>query len=242
MSIQTFSRYEQKYLVTDAQKRAFLDLLAGRLRYDDHSGADRSYQVFNVYYDTPDNEVVRQSLDKPNYKEKLRLRSYRLPVLPDDPVFLEIKKKIVGKVNKRRIVLPYREAVAFVAEGREPVFADYLNGQVGAEIGWFLENHRVLPHCFIRYDRVALYAASDPRIRITFDADIRVRTDNVSLADGSGEPLLDDGIWLMEIKTVDNYPLWLADALNGIGLRRRSFSKYSAAYAVRKTGAWIHAL
>jgi SPX domain protein involved in polyphosphate accumulation len=244
MPIQSFSRYEEKFLVDEATKNAFVAATRNLLDYDVHSRGGAAYGVYNIYFDTVDNEIVRTSLEKPVYKEKLRIRSYRMPVGEDDAVFLELKKKYDGKVNKRRVVLPYRDAVAFATGARSPAFAaaDYLNRQVASEIGCFLDRHAVHPNYFIRYERVALQGCDNPQLRITFDRDIAVRSRDASLVDDAGEQLLPKGLWLMEIKTTGNYPLWLADALDTFAIRSRSFSKYGVAYTTQKTGATLHVL
>ncbi|MFA5006738.1 MAG: polyphosphate polymerase domain-containing protein [Candidatus Izemoplasmatales bacterium] len=240
MAVRTFSRYERKYLLTDDQKRAFLAALGKRFAYDGHSGEDSCYRVHNVYYDTEDNDVVRTSIDRPSYKEKLRLRSYVIPVGPDDRVFLEIKKKSLGRVNKRRVAMTYRDAIAFVERGAAPAAGDYLDGQVLREIGWFVAHRPVRPNYYIGYDRIALECKSDPSIRVTFDRNVRVRTEAVDLEGDAGEELLPPGTWLLEIKTADNYPLWLARELSELKAYSRSFSKYGAAYAARRNGDIDH--
>lgn len=240
MAVRTFSRYERKYLMTDGQKQAFLAALGKRFAYDGHSGADKSYRVHNVYYDTEDNDVVRTSIEKPPYKEKLRLRSYAVPVGPDDRVFLEIKKKSLGRVNKRRVAMTYREADAFIRTGTAPAAGDFLDAQVLREIEWFVEHRPVRPNYYIGYDRIALECRDDPSIRVTFDKNIRVRTDDVDLDGDAGEDLLPGGTWLMEIKTADNFPFWLARELSELKAYGRSFSKYGAAYAARRNGEPCH--
>ncbi len=240
MAIQTFSRYEQKYLLSDREKKAFLFSLQNRLVRDEHCQSDGAYHVYNIYYDTIDNDVVRKSIEKPRYKEKLRLRTYRMPVAADDIVYLEIKKKSDGKVNKRRIPIRYREAVAYVAGARAPEYPDYLDNQVRREIDWFLSHNPVRPNYFIGYERIAYHVESDPRIRITFDSDIRMRSDHVDFADAAGDLLLPSDRWLMEIKSVDNYPLWLAAALSRLCLYSQGFSKYGVAYAIDRNGAINH--
>ena len=72
MAIQTtFARIEKKYMVTDKQYRAMCTALAGYVEPDEFG----AYTICNIYYDTPDYALIRASLDKPVYKEKLRLRS-----------------------------------------------------------------------------------------------------------------------------------------------------------------------
>ena len=53
---------------------------------------DNIFTQENYYFDTDDFRLIRTSLDKPAYKEKLRLRSYRYAA-KDDLIFAELKKK-----------------------------------------------------------------------------------------------------------------------------------------------------
>ena len=67
-----FKRFEIKYLVTDSQ-RAVIEAALNEYMIPDEYG---NSTICNIYYDTPDYRLIRRSLEKPAYKEKLRLRSY----------------------------------------------------------------------------------------------------------------------------------------------------------------------
>ena len=96
--INVFERHEIKYMITDEQREKILKGLEGRMIPDPHGES----AICNVYYDTPDFRLIRRSLEKPKYKEKIRLRSYGTPG-ENTIVFLELKKKYKGVVYKRRI-------------------------------------------------------------------------------------------------------------------------------------------
>ena len=66
----TFKRYEKKYLVTQQQYNALAKVFAARMVPDRFAEST----ISNIYYDTPDFRLIRRSLDRPAYKEKLRLR------------------------------------------------------------------------------------------------------------------------------------------------------------------------
>ncbi len=95
-----FRRYENKYLLNDRQLEALKNSLSKYMAQDAHG----SYTICNIYFDTDDFLLARRSLEKPKYKEKLRLRSYGVPK-GSDQVFAEIKKKYDGVVYKRRAPL-----------------------------------------------------------------------------------------------------------------------------------------
>jgi hypothetical protein len=100
----------------------------------------------DLYYDTDDNYLIRTSLEKPYYKEKIRLRSYYSPAQPDDRVFLEIKKKIGGIVTKRRVSMTLAQAEDFLKYGNlPPESSKYIQNQVMAELVQFLKTYRIHP-------------------------------------------------------------------------------------------------
>ena len=87
-----FKRYEKKYLINDAQFRALSEKI-GDLFTPDEFGKS---VIMNIYFDTPTDMLIRRSIDKPVYKEKLRLRTYGVPN-DDSNAFVEIKKKFKKK-------------------------------------------------------------------------------------------------------------------------------------------------
>lgn len=121
----SFARYEQKYFLTPAQQAALLARIAPHIQRDAHA----RYTICNLYYDTDDWRLIRASLEKPVYKEKLRVRGYGVPA-DGDGVFAEIKKKYAGVVYKRRITLSPADAAAFLRTGKSAAPL----GQIGREI------------------------------------------------------------------------------------------------------------
>ena len=220
--IQTcFKRCEKKYLLTKAQYNAVRLGMAVHMKPDEHP----HYSIGNIYYDTEHYDLIRSSLEKPVYKEKLRMRSYGVPG-DRDRVFVEIKKKYDGVVYKRRITMEMQDA------------ARYLNGmqngdgsQISREIDWFLRFYRPEPKVFIAYDREAYAAKDGGELRITFDTALRARSNDVDLRCGDhGVPLLPEDKYLMEIKIPGTAPMWLARLLSENGIFPTSFSKYGAYY------------
>ncbi len=217
----SFKRYEKKYLLTQEQYLAVKQGMAQYMIPDAHP----RYTICNLYYDTEHYDLIRTSLEKPVYKEKLRLRSYGIPG-SRSPVFLEIKKKYDEVVYKRRITLEDRDAMRFLQAQK---CGDA--SQIGREIDWFLRFYRPEPKVFIAYDREAYAAADGSELRITFDTGLRVRSDRLDLRSGDyGVPLLPDGRILMEIKIPGAAPLWLSQLLSQNRIFPVSFSKYGMYY------------
>ncbi len=217
-----FRRTEKKYLLTAAQYRQLRQELAPYMAEDAY-GLSR---IVSLYCDTAEHLLIRRSLEKPTYKEKLRLRSYGVPC-DGDGVFLEIKKKSEGVVYKRRVILPVEEAMAYLAGGEKPAG----QGQIMEEIDWMLRRYALRPAAVISTERLALFGREDPALRITFDFDPRGRTEELDLRLGAhGVSLLPEGTVLMELKVSAAAPLWLAELLSRMRLYPASFSKYGACY------------
>lgn len=233
MNIQTvFERTETKYIITLSQRRRLLELIDEHIREDEYGEST----VCSLYFDTDDYRLIRSSLDKPVYKEKLRLRSYSTPN-SDSKVFLELKKKYDGVVYKRRETLRYRDAMGYLKTGVAPV-----DTQIMREIDWAMRYYKGLkPKMFIAYDRTAFYSKTDRNLRITFDKNVRYRTTDLDLASGSyGECISDPKMCIMEIKALNAMPLWLVDALNELQILPGSFSKYGTAYTIESNRQHIN--
>ncbi len=220
-----FRRYEKKYFLTENQYEAFRKTAAPHIKPDDYA----EYTLCNIYYDTDNYSLIRASLEKPVYKEKLRVRSYGVPG-GHDRVFVELKKKYDGVVYKRRVSMENCRVQAFLKNGEQ---CGEIN-QIGREIEYFQSLYRSEPAAFIAYDREAFQGRDDPELRVTFDTNIRYRLDRLSLSEGDdGLPLLDNGLILMEIKIPDACPLWLCRALSGLEITPVSFSKYGTCYKTK---------
>ena len=225
MTIQTvFERTEKKYILTLSQRRRLLEVISRYIKPDEYGEST----VCSLYFDTDDSRLIRHSMEKPVYKEKLRLRSYSTPKR-DSNVFLELKKKYNGVVYKRRQILKYTQAMDYIREGIMPN-----NSQIMREIDWAMQYYPgIAPKMFIAYDRTAFYSKTDHELRITFDRNVRFRTDNLDLAKGHyGERILDANLCIMEIKALCAMPLWLTQALSDLKIFPGSFSKYGTAYEI----------
>lgn len=218
-----FCRKEKKYLLSAEQ---YHHLRSGVIAHGMKPDEFGLHTIASLYYDTPDHQLIRHSLEKPIYKEKLRLRAYGSLVLPDDTAYVEIKKKFKGVVYKRRIAVPLPEAVAGLEAGA--FHEDH--GQIGREINWFLQRYPLFPACWLGYEREAFYSDTED-VRITFDENVRYRTSCWDMtAPPQGTPLLAPGQYLMEVKIPFAIPLWLVRLLDECGAVSRGFSKYGTCY------------
>jgi len=230
MAIEVFNRYENKYLVRAEIYEDVQRVLSKYMELDEYNKKHPYYTICNIYYDTMNNELIRKSISKPKYKEKLRLRGYGIPSL-EDKVYLEIKKKVNGLVNKRRTRLVLKEAYNYLFTSIMPEYKEYMNKQVLNEIDYFLKLYNLVPRIYIAYDRRAFFGIDNRDLRITFDTNIRTRRTDLRLELGDhGEKLLDDNVYLMEIKAEKTIPVWVSKMLSEFKIYRTSFSKYGTEY------------
>lgn len=218
----TFRRYEKKYLLTPDQYRDMQKALSQYVEPDEYG----LHTINNIYFDTPDFLMTRNSLSRPKYKEKFRLRSYGITG-QDSPVYAEIKKKYKHIVYKRRICVPHRDLYRFFG-GEMLQNADM---QTQLEIQWLLYHWQPFPQVYIGYDRIAYLGREDENLRITFDQNLRWRTHDLYLCGGdAGEPVWDENKIIMEIKFPQSSPLWLASMLSEHGIFPVSCSKIGNCY------------
>ena len=217
-----FKRVERKYFLDEDSKRALLALIGDRLTPDEHGKST----VCNLYLDTPSFLLIRNSIDARDYKEKLRVRSYGR-VNDDSKVFFEIKKKYKGTVYKRRESMTYGEAVEYVFGGGLP-----RTSQIMREIDYFMDFYgHPKPVMLVSYERDAYFAPDEDNLRITFDTDVRYRSDALDLEMGAfGKAITDPDAVIMEIKTEGAMPLWLARILSETKTYPGRFSKYGRSY------------
>jgi len=220
-----FKRKEHKFFISHDIYDSFINDLSNNMSIDSHG----LHTIMSLYYDTDDFSFIKHSMEKPTYKEKLRVRSYGIPN-NQTPVFLELKKKIQGTVYKRRIELPYVSYLDWERLGK--ISSSLNNTQIYREIEWVCKRHKSLrPKVLISYDRLSFYCRKQPDFRVTFDQDIRFRTTDLRLESGSYGKLVAPEIGvLMEVKVLGAYPLWFVNLLNKYDLRRMSFSKYAQTF------------
>lgn len=229
MAKEVFSRKEEKYIVTKDVYEKIVRECNNNIIADDYSN-NSFYQICNIYYDTEDNNLIRTSLQKPKYKEKIRLRSYGVPN-SNSKVFLEIKKKYKGCVNKRRTTFKLNEAYRFADTGTLAQAADYMNGQIINELSYAIKTYKIMPKVYLAYKRRAFFGADNAEFRLTFDKDIISRRSDIQLELGVfGERVIPENQMIMEVKYSERMPLWFIEILRKNNLTKTSFSKYGTEY------------
>ena len=215
-----FKRVEIKYLLDEIEMNKLIERIKPYLEEDKFFKSE----IANIYFDNKDNELIYTSLDKPNFKEKVRVRTYATPGENDD-VFLEIKNKYNGVVGKRRIKISLNDYYAFLNNESK------LDNQILKEIKYHLDYYHLEPKIFIAYDRLSYRGIDDNEFRITFDSNLRSRRDDLRLESGSyGNLYFDEPHYIMEVKTLSTLPLWFTKILSELKIYPKSFSKYGSIY------------
>lgn len=215
-----FERFESKYLLPAEKYFDFKNFILQKMKPDAYGLTT----IQSLYYDTDSYLLIRNSLEKPVFKEKLRLRCYGLAT-QDSKIYFEIKRKYNGIVYKRRLATTQSQ-VENLLFGREES-----PSQIAQEIAYFDINYQGLePKVLIISEREA-FADEHSDLRITIDKNIRYRNYDLSLDKGFyGEAILPQDRYLMEVKTSSAYPLWLVNYLSKNKIYKSSFSKYGTAY------------
>lgn len=222
MAISVMKRREVKYILKEEQCQYLKTALAGHMKIDGYGLCS----IASLYYDTPNKRLIRASIEKPEFKEKIRLRSYGL-AKENSKVFLELKRKSEGIVYKRRIITTIDKANKFFHKESD----DIAEGQIAKEIIYFRDYYESLvPSCLIIYDREAFYEENGD-LRLTIDYNLRYRIKDLNLSTSmEGISLLPKGYAVLEIKVQDAIPLWLSKILDNGKIYKGSFSKYGEAF------------
>ena len=218
-----FRRVEKKYILTKEQYKELKRILNDYMLEDEHGKSN----ICNIYFDSKFYELISHSITKPFFKEKIRLRSYNKPK-DDTEVFLEIKRKCEGVVSKRRIQMQFADFENYM-ENKNSLESS--NPQIKTELDYYFNKYNLRPTMYISYDREAFYQKENRDFRITFDSNILAREYDLKLnTESYGENILEQGKYVMEIKTLGSIPLWLVKIINELQIAPCGFSKYGEAY------------
>ena len=216
-------RDEKKYMFSREKYNELMKRLEGRLDPNEFPNS----KILNIYFDTDSYDLAIRSIQKPIYKEKIRLRSYNVPN-EDSKLFLELKKKYKGVVGKRRIAISKSQYDEYLKYG---TITDVENKQIFEEIDYAFKRYSLKPKVMVAYDREAYYIKENHEIRITFDFNLRSRTTDVDLFMGdAGKKFFENDTVILEIKSCEAIPIWLAKTLNELEIYPTSFSKYCEIY------------
>lgn len=232
MNEKVFDRVEKKYLITKSQKT---DLIRDISLHLDKDAYFRS-TIYNIYFDTPNYDLIIKSIERPKFKEKFRARSYE----GYDKVFLEMKTKLKGKDYnlgfKRRVLITHSDynewlqskvPLTDLAARHQESPADL---QIAAEIAHMVDHFNLAPRIFVSYARES-YSGEDG-LRITFDENLKYRDTDLEFKNSRKDKLYfnDQKNTIMEIKVHGAMPLWLVHTMSSHHIYPESFSKIGRIY------------
>lgn len=233
MKILAFKRVETKYLINEVQYDMLISKIKNYMELDPYCKNNTTYRIQNIYYDTIDNYLIANSISKPIFKEKLRVRKY----LNSDLYFIELKKKACGVVGKRRVIVDEAELNRFFNGDDLAEIVEYESEMAIKEIRYLLNRYCLFPKVYISYDRLGFFDKNDFSLRLTFDSNIHARRDNLNFnSDDYITKIISDNEYLLEIKATNNYPLWLVKILSECKIYPTSFSKYGMEYKMYIVG------
>lgn len=227
-SLRSFNRYEIKYLVPVAQVKEILPAIEERLDRDPYSDTT-GYGVWSTYYDTRQLRFYWEKIEGLRFRRKLRIRHYgdRFDVTDETPVFVEIKQRVNRVTQKRRIELPYGDALR-LCSGREPV-----NCEPGArgfvdEVLDLVNRLALRPAAMTGYQRQAyLGRGAELGLRVTFDQRVRGRDRDFHLGtEAENRFIVPAAMSIMEVKANERVPYWLTDLTAEHNLQVVRISKY----------------
>ena len=231
MRIKTNLRYELKYVIDRAQFAAVLGDIGDYMLPDAHGDEEGAYQITSLYYDTPDYKAYWDKIEGHKMRRKVRVRVYGGDVImPQTTAYLEIKQRVDKLMAKRRVALPYAEAVNF--ETLEERTGDP-DSTVMRETAYLYRTLHLRPSAVVTYDRLA-YEGGDlfPDLRVTFDTNLRGRVRDLSLLSHShaaGHYFFPPDRCVLEVKVNRTVPYWLTRILSGHRCTLRRVSKYCSA-------------
>jgi hypothetical protein len=232
--LKEYSRFELKYFITEVQRRELAALLENYMQPDPQGDEMGRYNITSLYYDTPDYQAYWDKIEGHKFRRKVRVRVYgRQTITEQTPCFAEIKQRINKTLQKKRIRLPYAQAVALCGMGRVVETATAAEQAVIEEIQYLYYTLQLRPACLVSYDRQAFYGSQyDPGLRVTFDVNLKGRTHDLSLLSlGCAENyfFLPPGYCILEVKVNYRVPLWLTNIIAEYRCTLRRVSKYCVA-------------
>lgn len=217
-----FRRVEKKYIVTKNQYLMLKEAIKDKMVEDEYGEST----IYNIYLDTEDFDLIKHSITKPIFKDKVRLRSYNKPTAESN-VFLEIKRKYDGVVSKRRIEINLNDFYDYLQDDNKT--SD--KNQIKKELNYYFNYYHLKPAMFLTYERVAYYDKENRDFRLTFDNNIIARNYDLQIEkENYGDSIFNEDSYIMEVKTLGAMPIWFVKLLNDLKVYPSSFSKYGEAY------------
>jgi SPX domain protein involved in polyphosphate accumulation len=226
--VRSFNRYELKYVIHSSQIDAITHDVLRQMAPDRHGDASGSYVISSLYFDSPDLRMLGSKVIGSRYRRKLRVRMYGEDATPDSMAMVEIKQRLGRTTQKRRVVLPLRDALRLCEGHAVGDWDDAADREVSEEIRALALALHLRPACTISYRRRAFVGSPfEPGLRITFDTDIWGSPPRLDFfAEPPSRFLLPRDWSILEIKVDEKVPRWIVELVTRHGCQLRRVSKY----------------
>lgn len=227
--LHAFNRYELKYLVPSDQVGDIRAELNERMTRDSYAGP-RGYGVWSVYYDTSRLRFYYEKIEGLKFRRKLRIRRYgETGDATDDqsPVSVEIKQRVNRVTQKRRVILPYEQALA-LCDRREHISVGSADQPFIDEVLDLIIRLDLRPIAMTGYRREPYVGTdADLGLRVTLDHRVRGRDRDFDLrSETENRYIIRPDLAVMEVKINERAPYWVTDMAARYGLQIQRISKY----------------
>ncbi len=218
-------RHELKYYLNTADYLIIKNRLSEIVGSDEHAGRNGSYKIRSLYFETPDDKVLREKLYGVNEREKFRIRYYN-----EDTSYIRLEKKM--KINN----LTCKISVPITKSECEKLLAGDRKWMRDSKEGLILELYAKMkyqllhPKTLVDYIREPfVYAPGN--VRVTFDTKISTGVNSTDLFNfktpmvkAHGSPVI-----IMEVKYDHYLPTIIQSMVQVQNRRVTAFSKYADA-------------
>jgi SPX domain protein involved in polyphosphate accumulation len=228
------ARLEYKYLVSMTQLNQLRRMILPHVELDPYAARrpEKEYSVRSVYLDTNDLAFYHEKLAGLRERRKLRIRGYN-EYCPTASVFLEIKRKKGPAILKLRSILSFENLLPLLETSDVESYVSALGGCEEARDNarrflFHFHKQALRPTLNVIYEREAFLSRFDPKLRITFDKNLRFQN-NVTLDSVFEEAQALYALpnrFILEIKTNSGIPLWLQLVLSRLTFQQEALSKY----------------
>jgi len=228
-------RFEKKYIIDFQTYEKIKKDLKPYFTTDKYGDKNGLYIVSSLYYDSSDFKFYREKIDGEKQRSKLRLRTYKdfnnQSLMPKDKVFLEIKKRDNLNVSKKKVLMNEQEAKKFIERPilNKELFdkCDKSEKYALTEAVYLKTLYDIRPTVIVTYTRQAFVNKFGPKVRITFDKNIKYREHNLNVHDISCRNYsADPRLIIMEIKYNEILPIWISELIRRHSLFLSTFGKY----------------
>jgi SPX domain protein involved in polyphosphate accumulation len=210
---------------------------------DSNGNQNGRYSISSLYYDSEEYRCYWEKENGVKNRRKLRIRHYESDSDLTDmtPVFVEIKQRIDRVTQKRRVRLPYIDALRLCNDRQIPD-CDPEDQPIIDEVFVLLWQYNLIPASIVSYERQAFMGTIyDAGLRVTFDTTLATQIHPLHLHQKQANlPILPPDRVVMEIKVNERIPHWLTELIAEHNLQINRISKYCRSIEAASNNSYLH--